>query len=183
MLIINFNTFPIIETERLLLREITLQDASDLFTIRSNTDAMKYIDRPIAKTIEDAVVLIDKMIDLYTNNEGISWAICLKEDAKLIGTIGFWRIDKPNYRAEIGYMLEPKLHRKGIMNEAFTPTIHYAFNEMNLHSIEANINVENLASRKILEKNGFVQEAHFKENYFYNGKFLDSVILSLLNKN
>ena len=68
MLNINFTTFPTIETERLLLKEITLQDAADFFAIRSNIDAMKYIDRPIAKTIEDAEVLINKMIDLYKNN-------------------------------------------------------------------------------------------------------------------
>jgi ribosomal-protein-alanine N-acetyltransferase len=54
---------------------------------------------------------------------------------------------------------------------------------MNLHSIEANINPENIASRKLLEKTGFVREAYFKENYFFNGKFIDSEIYSLLNKN
>jgi ribosomal-protein-alanine N-acetyltransferase len=181
MLTIDFTSFPILQTNRLLLREVKLEDATDFFIIRSNIDAMKFIDRPIAKTLEDAEELINKMIDLYSKNEGISWAICLKEDSKLIGTIGFWRIDKQNYRAEIGYILNPLFHRKGIMNEAMIPAIDYAFNELHIHSIEANINPENIASRKILEKNNFIQEAYFKENYYSNGKFLDSVIFSLLN--
>jgi [ribosomal protein S5]-alanine N-acetyltransferase len=131
--------------------------------------------------VEDAIVLIDTLADYYKKNEGICWAICFKEDAKLIGTIGIWNIDKANYRASFGYMLEPKHHRKGIMNEAFAPTINYAFSAMNLHSLEANINPENMASRKVLEKNNFIQEAHFRENHFYNDKFSDTVVFSLVN--
>ncbi len=51
---------------------------------------------------------------------------------------------------------------------------------MNLHSIEANVNPGNTASIKLLEKNNFTREAYFKENYFYDGKFLDTAIYSLL---
>jgi len=181
MLNVDFTNFPTIETERLLLKEITLQDAADMLTIRSNEEAMKYIDRPIAKTIEDAIILINTLADYFKNNTGICWAVCLKENAKLIGTIGFWNIDTTNYRAEFGYMLEPNYHRKGIMNEAFTPIINYAFMQLQLHSLEAHVNPKNKASINLLLKNGFVQEAHFKENYFYNGKFLDSLVFSLIN--
>ena len=67
------------------------------------------------------------------------------------------------------------------MMEAAKKTIDFGFREMGLHSIEANINPNNLRSTKMLEKCGFVKEAHFRENYYYDGKFLDSVIYSLLN--
>jgi ribosomal-protein-alanine N-acetyltransferase len=67
------------------------------------------------------------------------------------------------------------------MQEALLKVINYGFKVINLHSIEANVNPGNAASIKLLEKNKFVREAYFKENYFYNGKFLDTVIYSLLN--
>jgi ribosomal-protein-alanine N-acetyltransferase len=63
------------------------------------------------------------------------------------------------------------------------PVLDYGFNIMNLHSVEANVNPDNLASIKLLANNGFKREAYFKENYFYNGKFLDTMIYSLLVQN
>ena len=67
------------------------------------------------------------------------------------------------------------------MNEAMDIVLDYGINIMQLHSIEANVDPGNTASIKLLEKKGFVKEAHFKENLFYNGKFLDTAIYSLIN--
>jgi ribosomal-protein-alanine N-acetyltransferase len=69
---------------------------------------------------------------------------------------------------------------KGIMQEAMSAVIKYGFEKMNLHSIEANVNPANESSIKLLERNDFIKEAYFKENYFYDGKFLDTAIYSLL---
>ena len=151
------------------------------FLLRSDKDAMKYLDRPIAQTIEDAQTLLNKMTEAANNNTGITWAIQLKENPALIGTIGFWRIDKENHRGEIGYMLRPNFFRMGIATEALNAAVNYAFKHLNFHSIEANINTENDASMRLLEKQGFRKEAHFRENYYYDGKFLDSVIYCLIS--
>lgn len=183
MLTIQFDSFPILKTNRLLLRAIESNDVSDFFAIRSNTQAMQYIDRPLATSENDVLSLIDVMTNAYKNNDAITWAICLKESNKLIGTIGFWRIDKENYRAEIGYILNPDFHQQGFMQEAMQPVIAFAFSSLKLHSIEANVNPNNTASKNILLKNGFEQEAYFRENHYSNGKFLDSMIFSLINKN
>ncbi len=179
-----FTNFPVIETERLLLRKIVSNDVDDVFAFRSNKVAMQYISRPIAVTIDDALKVIDLMNNFYANEKGISWGICLKSDNKVIGTIGYVSIDKDNFRAEIGYMLHPGFHKQGIMQEAILPIIEFGFSVMQLHSIEANVNPENTASKNILVKNGFVQEAYFKENFYYQGQFLDTVIFSLFqNRN
>ena len=151
------------------------------FLLRSDKDAMKYLDRPIAQTIEDAQTLLNKKTEAANNNTGITWAIQLKENPALIGTIGFWRIDKENHRGEIGYMLRPNFFRMGIATEALNAAVNYAFKHLNFHSIEANINTENDASMRLLEKQGFRKEAHFRENYYYDGKFLDSVIYCLIS--
>jgi ribosomal-protein-alanine N-acetyltransferase len=181
MLELNFSPFPEIITERLLLRKVTKEDAEELFFLRSNEDVMKYIDRPRAQSVNDAMDFLE-MIDQAINNvEGISWAIALKENpTKLIGTIGYWRMKKEHYRAELGYMLNPAYWRQGIMKEAIFTLIDYGFNAMKLHSIEANINAENEASARILESTGFIKEAHFKEDYFFNGVFKDTIIYSRL---
>ncbi len=85
-----------------------------------------------------------------------------------------------NVRAEIGYAMKPEYWGKGYIQEALIKVIYFGFNEFCLHSIEANVNPDNASSIKLLEKCGFKKEAYFKEDYFYNGKFLDSVIYSLL---
>ncbi len=98
----------------------------------------------------------------------------------MIGTIGLWRIIKEHYRAEIGYMLLPEHWKKGFAKEAVLKVVEYGFDEMKLHSIEAHINPKNAASAGLLEITGFVREAYFKEDFFFNGAFEDTAIYSLL---
>lgn len=182
MLTLNFNPFHNLETERLLLRRVDVNDAEEILLLRGNPETMKYIPRPLTKTREDAlehIAMIDSKIDA---NEGINWAITLKGNPKLIGIIGHYRIQHDNHRAEIGYMLLPEFHGKGIVTEAVKEVIDYGFNVMKLHSIEAVIDPENVVSEAVLKKFGFVKEAHFREHEYYEGKFLDSVVYSLLNK-
>jgi ribosomal-protein-alanine N-acetyltransferase len=182
MLTINFSPFPNLETERLLLRRVDSNDIKEIFALRSNPETMKYIPRPLVKTDEDALEHINMIDSKIDSNEGINWAITLKDNPKLIGIIGHYRIRPESYRTEIGYMLLPEYQGKGIISEAVREAVKYAFNVMNLHSIEAIIAPENYGSAKVLEKNGFVKEAHLRENEFYEGRFLDTVIYSILNK-
>ena len=182
MLTINFSPFPNLETERLFLRRVDSNDLKEIFALRSNPETMKYIPRPLVKTDEDAlehIAMIDTKIE---TNEGINWAITLKDNPKLIGVIGHYRIKPENYRAELGYMLLPEYHGQGIVSEAVKEAVKYGFQVMKLNSLEAIIDPDNHASAKVLEKNGFIKEAHLKEYEFYEGRFLDTVIYSILNK-
>jgi ribosomal-protein-alanine N-acetyltransferase len=178
----NFNPFPVLTTERLILRRFTYSDAADLFEMRSNESVMQYIHRPLSKNIDDAVVLIDVIEDLLNKNGGITWCICLKNSDKYIGSIGFWRIEKDSHRAEIGYLLNPMYQGKGIMQEAIIAVINYGFNLLRLHSIGAYVSPGNFASVKLLLKNKFVQEAYFKEDHLHNGRFEDTMVYSLLTQ-
>ena len=181
MLTISFAPFVPIETERLILRQINHDDVNELFFLRADEAVMKYIDRPRALSLEDAYKHIELVDTLFKNNEGITWAIALRDTPKMIGYIGIWRINKECHRAEIGYASHPNSWNKGIISEAILPVCDFAFNQMKLHSLEANINPENEGSRKVLEKAGFRKEAYFTENYFFEGKFLDSEIYSKLS--
>lgn len=182
MLNLNFNPFPVLNTQRLVLRSITKNDADNLFRLRSNKKIMQFINRPLAKSVTDAEDFIELINESLKNNNGITWAISLKNNAGLIGTIGLWRLIKEHYRAEIGYMLNADFQRAGIMHEVIQPVLYYGFDIMNLHSIEAHVNPDNNASIKLLQKSGFIKEAHFKENFYFDGRFLDSEVYSLLTQ-
>ena len=181
MLEVNFNPFPELQTERLSLRRTCADDVNNLFELRSNEEVMKYIETGKALTTNDAIVHLEKIEDGLNSNSGISWAITLHNTpSQLIGVIGLWRLIKEHYRAEIGYTLLPQYWRKGIMAEAIKAVMEYGFSDMKLHSIEAQINPENIASAKLLESAGFIKEAHFKENFFAEGKFSDTIVYSKL---
>lgn len=182
MLEINFNPFPVLQTERLILRRITKEDATDFHNLRSNKTVMALLDKEPHSNIETTKKLIDKIENNINTNTSITWALCLKTDNMMIGDFGFHVIDTYNHRAEIGYALLPDYHNKGYASEAVKEMLRYVFTELNLHSIEANINPTNVESQKFITKHLFVKEAHFKENYYFNGQFLDSAIYSLLKK-
>ncbi len=183
MISLNFTPFPVIETNRLLLRSLSVDDAADMFYLRSNEQVTAYFNRAPDASIDATVAKMEEILQLQKKNEAVFWVITLKESPEvMIGNIGYWNIIKEHHRAEIGYLLHPAHWKKGIMKEALLAVIDYAFNTMKLHSIEANINPENLASAALLESCNFKKEAFFKENYYYDGVYYDSIIYSRLNK-
>lgn len=177
-----FDEFPVLKTERLVLREITPGDVNEIFAVYSSDEAMKYFGKDTFKTTDEAYEMIERIRKAFCEKEGIRWGITFKDSDKLIGSGGFWRLVKPHFRAEIGYDLHPDYWGKGIMTEAVKAMIEFGFGKMNLHSVEANTDPQNAASARLLRKNGFVKEGIFRESYFYNGVFYDSHIYSLINK-
>ena len=142
---------------------------------------LQFLDRDPAQSIDEARQWIRTINEGIDGNQYIAWAIALKNDPRLIGTISFWNIKKEHYRAEIGYALHRLFQGRGLMQEAMTVVLDYGFNTIKLHSVEANVNPNNTRSIQLLERNGFVREAYHRENYYYNGHFLDSAIYSLIN--
>lgn len=181
MLNLQFTPFPVLETERLLLRKVRMSDAEVLFKLRSNANAMQYIPRELPKTIDDSKKMIKRIYRMERSNKGINWMIEVKENKDAIGYIGIFRIKKEDHRGEIGYMILPEFWRKGYASEALKAIEKLAFMHFKFHSLEADIDPENTSSRKVVESNGYALEAHFKENLFWQGKYLDSVIYSKIN--
>lgn len=183
MLEINLYQLPDITTKRLVLRQQTITDAPVLFGLRTNPAVMRYIDRPKPNELSETEEFIASINKNFHKDMNMIWAITLKENpGQMIGNLGYWRIDFNNYRAEIGYMLQPDYWRQGILSEALAEIIDFGFTTVGLHSICANINPSNDASRQLLLKHGFVKEAYFKEDYYFEGRFLDSEIYGLLEQ-
>lgn len=178
----NLNPFPTLYTDRLILRRINLEDAQDFFEIRSNKELMAALDKEPFKNMDELLCFLEQIESGINSNTSIAWAVCLKEDNKMIGHVGYHRIDFTNHRAEIGYALLSQFQNKGFGSEALKVILDIAFNQFNFHSLEADVNPANNPSIKLITKMGFIKEAHFRENYFFRNSFLDSAIYSLLKK-
>jgi len=179
MLQVNLNPFPILETDRLLLRRIVAEDIKELFFMRSDPGMMEYIKKPLCQREEEALEFLERIETGISTNTGINWGITLKGQAAIIGTVSIWRIDREHYRGEVGYALMPQYQGSGIMREALSTVINWGFS-IGLHTLEANIDPGNTASRRVLESLGFEQDAYRKEDYYYDGHFYDTASFSLI---
>jgi [ribosomal protein S5]-alanine N-acetyltransferase len=183
MLHLNFSPFPILESERLRFRKLTNTDAPEIIELRGNPETMQFIPRPLVTDTESALAHIKMINDKIDENSDINWAVTEKGSEKCIGIMGFYRTQPEHFRTELGYMITKEHWGKGYVTEAVKIILDYAFNTLNFHSIEAVIDSRHKASERVLQKVGFQKEAHFKENFFYNNEFTDTVIYSLLKKN
>ena len=140
---LNFTPFPVLGTERLILRCLEVSDDQELFKLRSIRRVNKYIVRPKQKNIKEIRAFISKISNGINNNEWIYWVITLNENPRLIGTICLWNFSEDKTVAEIGYELDPAFQGKGIMSEALKKIIEFAFRDIELISIEAYTHKEN----------------------------------------
>jgi len=156
----NYAKFPQLSTERLLLRSLLHTDAGEIFALRSDDKINEYLGRSKAKTIEDARLFIQQIINNVASHESFYWAIELKPETTLAGTFCLWNINKETSQAEVGYELLRQYQRKGIMHEAMKKILSFAFDEMKLKTIVACVHKKNLPSIKLLERNDFMLSQH-----------------------
>lgn len=180
MLTLDLSIFPHLHTDRLVLRELVKEDALALHRMRSDERVMRHIPRDLEQAVEESERLIATIAEGRAANSSLTWAITMKESGEMVGTIGYYRLQLEHHRGEIGYLLHPDHWGKGFASEALAVALDHGFREFGFHSIEAVTDPENNASNKLLERSGFTLEAHFRENYLRNGKFLDSLVWSKL---
>lgn len=172
--------FPVLETERLLLREITFEDAGAIFACFSNEQVMKYYGSEPLKSIEEAQNLIERFTQNYLEKRTIRWGIERKGSEGLIGTLGYHAWVPKHQKAEIGYEIHPNHWRNGYVTEAISKIIEYGLNDLDLTRIGAIIYIENNASYKLLEKLGFQREGLLRKNIYQNGIAHDTYVYSLI---
>lgn len=181
MLELNFNPFPILRTSRLLLRQITNEDAEAVFILRSDPLINKYIHRQAAKSIKEAYDFIEKITNNQLNNSAIQWGITRSGSNQLIGNICLWNIDAQNNTAELGYSLLTDHFKQGIMHEALQAVKDYGFNVMKVKRIDAFTNKENVASLSLLARNGFLRNTELERSLEDQSELLYNQVFSLLN--
>lgn len=176
-------SFPVLKTERLVLRQITEQDSMDMMEYFSDPEVMKYYGLQPFHSKQEALDEVEWYTNIFQTNIGIRWGITLAGQDKLIGSCGFHNRDKRHHRTDIGYELAREYWNKGIMAEAIKAVVTYGYTNYEINRVQALVEPENMASRRLLEKVGFKEEGLLYEYEFSNGKYDDLIMYSLLKKN
>ncbi|GIL13406.1 MAG: GNAT family N-acetyltransferase [Chloroflexota bacterium] len=180
--IFDFSYFPVLETERLRLRQITHADADAIIGIFGSPDVLRYLDSQPILTTEAAIEMIDWLNGHFRDHQAMRWGITLKGQDAVIGTCGFhfW---KPAYRrVDIGYDLQPPYWGQGYITEACRCLVRWCFENLNLHRVQADCTAGNIGSERVLEKLGFTLEGTWRESCFEHGRFVDIKQYGLLRR-
>ena len=172
--------FPIIKTERLLLRQFADSDLWNVFKGLSDPDIIRYYGVSY-QTLEDTRAQIKFFADLEKNGTGDWWAVCSPDNKTFYGAGGLNGLNKEHKKAEIGFWLLREYWGQGFMTEAMPVICEYGFSHLGLHRIEGFVESENLNSKKALAKLGFSLEGTLRDCEIKNGKFISLDIYSKLN--
>ncbi len=176
------NPFPVIETERLILRKPTDEDIKPLYELSQNEEVMLYFGtEPFLKEAQ-AKEEVDWYLKIWKEETGTRWVISLKGGEDLIGEIGYFDYEKKHRKAEIGYKLASRHWRKGYMSEALLAVLDFMYKNVNINRVEALVDPRNPASYKLLEKHGFKQEGILRDYEFERGDYVDLIMLSILRR-
>ena len=171
--------FPRLETKRLVLRELRPTDAEALFQVLSDETVMQQYDRAPLTRLEEAQQIIERHRSRFERDEGIRWGITIKGENRVVGSCGYsWHL-RHQY-AEIGYELARAYWNQGIITEALRALLQFGFETRNLHRVEAEVLLGNVASMRVLYKLGFQEEGILRERIFVNKHFYDVKLFSLL---
>lgn len=178
----DFQTFPVLETPRLILREIVAADAEALLRIRGDIRVTRLNSGQPMQSLDEALELIEKTRQAFADRRRIDWGIILKRDpqAGIIGRCGYNYWLRQDRRASIGYDLGYAYWGNGIMTEAVRAIVAFGFDRLDLNRVEADAAAENIGSIRVLEKVGFVREGLQRDQYFEWDEFHDLVLYALL---
>lgn len=176
-----FQTFPVLQTERLELIEIKQRHLSDLFKIFGDRQVTKYYNIVALKEEKEAQKLIDWFEKRFKDKLGIRWGIALKNNDNIIGTIGYNTFTK-DHRANIGYDLQKTYWNQGFTKEALMEVIKFGFEYLGINRIEAEVMPGNIYSEKALKKLRFKKEGILRDWLYWNEKHYDMIMYSLLKR-
>jgi ribosomal-protein-alanine N-acetyltransferase len=178
----HWERLPTIEASRVSLRWISEGDVDAFYAIYSNPEVMRYWSTPPLADRQAAANLMKKIQEDWKRRVILKWGIALRADDQLIGSITLFNLDFNHRRAEIGYALGRDHWGQGYMNEALMALLKHAFEVLDLHRIEADVDPRNAASIKTLERLGFKREGYLRERWQINGKIQDAFFYGLLRR-
>ena len=175
--------FPQLETERLRLRELTVNDAERVLACFTNELVIRYYGQDKMTRVEEAKDIIHFFTRNFHEKRGVRWGIERKETNELIGTIGLNALVMKHKRAEVGYELHPDYWGLGYASESLASVLSYGFKQLELTRIGAVVFLENEASSRLLLNQGFQREGILRSYMCQNGKPHDAYLYSLINGN
>src|SRR5689334_8088472 len=179
---LDLHTFPTLETDRLLLRQLAAADAQDCFLFLSDEENIRYYDPAPMTQLEQAEESIERHRRRFAQHEALRWGITLKGENRVMGNGGYaW--DADNHLAVLSYILAKHYWNKGIMTEVLIAMIQFGYDNLSLHRIEAQVASTNLDYARLLEKLGFQEEGHLRDRQYVDNRFVDERMYALINAN
>jgi ribosomal-protein-alanine N-acetyltransferase len=172
---------PRLETARLVLRPLTMDDADQVFAYASDPEVASWTTWEAHRTLDDSRDYLGRVMSWYDDGFGGPWGLVLKSTGQLIGTCGM-ALTPQHARAELGYAIGRAWWGQGLMTEAVVEAIRYGFEELGLNRIEARCLTYNIGSARVMEKAGMTYEGTIREQVFYKGSFDDLKIYSILRR-
>ncbi len=174
--------FYLINSESLLLRQFNPKDLNNVFKGLSDPEIIKYYGVSYS-TLEDTKAQLQFYNDLKKNGTGIWWAICSPDNKVFYGACGLNDLDKEHKKAEIGYWLLKEHWGNGYISKVVPFVVKYGFEQLGLHRIEAMVETENSASKKLMDRLGFEHEGTLIECELKNGKYISLEIYAKIKSN
>lgn len=173
---------PILETERLILRKICIDDAEDMFNYASDPQVSRYVTWPTHQTLEDTLNFLRFVEEQYAKHTMVNWGIVLKDSNTFIGTVGYVQWNKSSNWAEVGYALSREYWGQAIMTEALKPIIQVGFDQMGLNRVEARCNPKNIGSERVMQKVGMSFEGLSRQKLYVKGVYQDLKMYAVLKE-
>jgi [ribosomal protein S5]-alanine N-acetyltransferase len=175
----DFSTLHL-NTPRAQLRPLVDSDAPALFRLYTHPVVLRYWSHGPWTEHAQAHEMMARDRQAMVSGDSLRLGLVLAGHQELVGTVSLFSLMPSNRRAEIGYALHPEQHGRGLMHEALTALVGWAFDELKLNRLEADIDPRNLASARSLERLGFQQEGLLPERWIVGGETSDSALYGLL---
>jgi len=156
------------------LREVTLEDANFLLGVKQNKEFGKYYpDMLIPKNIEEQ----EKEIRQFSRSTKKGWwkYYIIEVNGKQIGYTDVYKINQKHKRCSVGYGIAKEYWGKGYATKALTLTLK-EIKKLKMHSVEGTSHPKNIASQKVMEKNGFTKVGLMRDYYYSKGKYVDRIL-------
>jgi len=176
----DFPPIPELAGERVRLRALAAHDADALFALHSDPRVMRFWSFPAWTERTQAVAHIERMARERTQMEFYPWVATLRGDDTLVGTCSLFGVHREHLRGVIGYALSPSLWGRGLAGEMLALALDHAFDGIGLNRIEADIDPENVASCRLVERAGFKREGYLRERWRVGGGVQDTALYGLL---
>lgn len=173
---------PTLETERLILRKMVLNDAEAVFAYASNSEVSRYTLWETHRSIEDSRAFLEFATQKYENGGEPDWGIVYRGNGCLVGACGLVNWEAEHARAEVGFVLSREYWGRGLISEAVRAILRFGFERMNLNRIEARCIAENAASARVMEKAGMVYEGTLRQREYIKGTYRDIKLYAILKK-
>ena len=175
-----FDSTPVFETDRLIVRKLEISDAEDYFEFASDPRVSVETLWDRRRTIQDTVNYLETVEQKFIAKQAVRWGIVNKTNSKLIGRTGLISLDVVHESAEIGYALSREYWSKGIVTEATKEIVKYCFAEVGLNRIQGRCNDNNPGSYRVMEKLGMTYEGTLRQQLKIKGEFIDQRMYSIL---